>query len=75
MEEESSGRIIELEYSKTETEPLSIKFIVCAIDDSMQFVSMYPCVREGAIIPLKITEMEEWKNGLEAWITGELIMK
>lgn len=72
LEEESSGRIIELEYSKTETEPLSIKFIVCAIDDSMQLVSMYPCVREGAIIPLKITEIEEWKNGLEAWITGEL---
>ena len=48
---------------------------MCAIDDSMQFVSMYPCVREGTIIPLKITEIEEWKNGLEAWITGELIMK
>jgi len=24
-------------------------------------------------IPLKITEIKEWENGLEAWVTGELV--
>lgn len=35
-------------------------------------VSGYPVVKEGILLPLKITEIKDWDNGLEGWITAEL---
>jgi hypothetical protein len=72
QEEETRGRVIEIEYSEKGKESISIRSVCCVANDSIQLMSMYPCVKEGVVLPLKIIEIKEWENGLEAWIIGEL---
>lgn len=70
--EKSHGKVFEIEYSKQKDDALSVRVVIAASDDSNQLMSMYPVVRDGTIIPITITEIKEWTNGLEAWIEGEL---
>lgn len=72
LDEAGYGRVIELEYFEENDDPISIRLIFCPTDEGNQLVSMYPCVKKGSILPLKITQIKEWTNGLEGWITGEL---
>lgn len=66
------GRIAELEYSEKPDDEISIRLIISHTEESNQLISMYPCVKAGVSILLKITEITEWQNGVEAWIRGEL---
>ena len=65
------GRVIEVEYSKKD-DSIAIRIIFCPIDDSIQLISVYPCVKKGVQLSLKIAGITEWENGLEAWISAEL---
>lgn len=72
LEEKGHGKVIELEYFENKEEPLSVRLLFCEVDSGVQLVSMYPCVKDGITLSLKITEIKEWTNGIEGWITGEL---
>lgn len=68
------GRVAMLEYDGGNPESeIVIRNVVAADDDKkLLLVSGYPLVKNGAEVSLKITKIEEWQNGLEAWITAEL---
>lgn len=68
------GKVAMLEYDGGNPESeIVIRTVVAADDDKkLQLVSGYPLVKNGVELSLKITEIEEWQNGLEAWITAEL---
>lgn len=64
------GKVFELEYSLDEKDDLSVRVIIAAQEGSNQFVSFYPVVRNGVKVSVKINDIKEWQNGLEAWIEG-----
>ena len=69
IEGKTHGRVIEVEYSKKD-DSIAIRIIFCPIDDSIQLISAYPCVKKGVQLSLKIAGITEWENGLEAWISA-----
>ena len=71
IEGKTHGQVIELEYSKND-DSIAVRMIFCPIDDSVQLISAFPCVKKGVLLSLKITKIIEWENGLEAWIIAEL---
>lgn len=65
------GKVFELGYLNRHDDSLSVRILIAALEDSNQVISMYPVVKDGALFSLKITEIKEWNNGLEGWITAE----
>lgn len=74
VEEKFHGKTAVLEFDgKNPDSAIVIRsLIVETKDGTKQFASAYPVVKSGTVISLKIEEIEEWENRLEAWITGEL---
>lgn len=68
------GKVVILEFdAEDSTSPITVRNVIAQDNDNkLSLVSGYPVVRQGVLIPLKITEIKEWENGLEAWVTGEL---
>lgn len=68
------GKVAILEYDggNPESEIVIRSVIAPDEDKKLTLVSGYPLVKNGVELSLKITEIEEWQNGLEAWITAEL---
>jgi len=71
-DETKFGKVAVLEYSSGEKDPIIFRSCIACLKDSNQLVSLYPLVKEGVRLPVKITEIKEWTNGLEAWVTGEI---
>ncbi len=66
------GKVVLLEYSTKPRDPIVFRICVACLKNSNQIVSIYPFVKEGALISIKITKIIKWENELEAWIEGEL---
>ncbi len=69
------GKVVILEFDAGDSDsPITVRNVIAQDNDNkLSLVSGYPVVRRGVLIPLKITEIKEWENGLEAWVTGELV--
>lgn len=65
------GRVIVLEHYEDEDSPICERLSTVPLKDSVQLISGYPVVRKGVKVSLKIVNILEWTNKLEAWITGE----
>lgn len=74
LDEKLHGEVAMLEYDKGDSDsPIVVRNVIATDKDNKNtLVSGYPVVRGGNLLPLKITEIKEWDNGLEAWITAEL---
>ena len=74
LDEKIHGEVAMLEYDKGDSDsPIVVRNVIATDKDNKNtLVSGYPVVRGGNLLPLKITEIKEWDNGLEAWITAEL---
>lgn len=70
--DDRGGRVIVLEHYEDEDSPICERLSTVPLQDSVQLVSAYPVIRQGVKIPLKIVNILEWTNKLEAWITGEI---
>lgn len=73
-DEKIHGKVAMLEYNRgDEDSPVVIRNVIAvAKDNTLSLVSGYPVVKEGRRLSLKITEIIEWENELEAWISAEL---
>ena len=69
------GKVAILEFDAGDSaSPITVRNVIAQDNDNkLSLASGYPVVRRGVQIPLKITEIKEWENGLEAWVTGELV--
>ena len=69
------GKVAILEFDAGDSDsPITVRNVIAQNNDNkLSLVSGYPVVRQGVLIPLKITEIKEWENGLEAWVTGKLV--
>lgn len=69
------GKVAILEFDAGDSDsPITVRNVIAQNNDNkLSLVSGYPVVRQGVLIPLKITEIKEWENGLEAWGTGKLV--
>ena len=71
--EKMHGKVAIIEYDGGSADaPIVIRNVIAMNRGQMELVSGFPVVRNGTLIPLKVTEIKEWQNGLEAWIQGEL---
>lgn len=75
LRENLHGKVVVIEFDEGDSDSdIVIRDIIAeGKDGKNELVSGYPVVRGGVHIPLKIEEIKEWENGLEAWITGELV--
>ena len=55
-----------------EDNSVSVKMILSDNDGSAELISAYPCATHGAYVHVKIRKINEWENGLEATVEGEL---
>ena len=62
------GKVAILEFDAGDSaSPITVRNVIAEDNDNkLSLVSGYPVVRGGVLIPLKITEIKEWENGLEA---------
>ena len=74
LDEKLHAEVAMLEYDKGDSDSsIVVRNIIAPDKDNKNtFVSGYPVVRGGNLFTLKIIEITEWDNGLEAWITAEL---
>lgn len=74
LDEKLHGKVAMLEYDNGNSDsPIVVRSVVATTkENNLTLVSGYPVVKDGNLIPLKITEIKEWDNGLEGWITAEL---
>lgn len=76
LEEKLHGPVAILEYDKGDRESAIVIRNVIAADNnkkSNSLVSGFPVIKGGNRITLKISKIQEWENGLEGWITAELV--
>ena len=73
LDEKLHGEVAMLEYAKGDSDsPIVVRNVIATDKDNKNtLVSGYPVVRGGNLLPLKITEIKEWDNELEGWITAE----
>ena len=69
------GKVAILEFDARDSDsPITVRNVITQNNDNkLSLISGYPVVRQGVLIPLKITQIKEWENGLEAWVTGTLV--
>lgn len=74
LDEKLHGKVAMLEFDNGDNDsPIVVRSVVATTkDNKLTLVSGYPAVKGGILLPLKITEIKEWDNGLEGWITAEL---
>ncbi len=74
LDEKLHGVAAILEYNKGDGEsPIVVRSVIATNKDNKNvLVSGYPVIKRGLRLSLKISEIKEWENGLEGWITGEL---
>lgn len=74
LEKNLHGKVSMLEYDRNDKKSSIVVRSVVATNenDKLSLVSSYPVVKRGTILSLKITEIKEWNNGLEAWLTAEV---
>lgn len=74
LDEKLHGKVAMLEFDNGDNDsPIVVRSVVATTkDNKLTLVSGYPVVKDGILLPLKITEIKEWDNGLEGWITAEL---
>ena len=74
LDEKLHGKVAMLEFDNGDNDsPIVVRNVVATTkDNKLTLVSGYPVVKDGILLPLKITEIKEWDNGLEGWITAEL---
>ncbi|MCR5400905.1 MAG: DUF4299 domain-containing protein [Treponema sp.] len=74
LDEKLHGVAAIIEYNKGDSDsPIVIRDVIAKNKENKNvFVSGYPVIKTEDCISLKISEIQEWENGLEGWITGEL---
>ena len=74
LDEKLHGKVLMLEFDNgVKTSPIVVRSVIAATkDNKLTLVSAYPVVKGGIVLSLEITEIKEWENGLEGWITAEL---
>lgn len=73
LDNKMHGTVSVLEYDGGSEGPLVIRNVIAENEEKANtLASGYPVVRDGTLLPITITEIKEWTNGLEAWIEGEL---
>ena len=73
LDSELHGQVSILEYDGGSEGPIVVRNVIAENEEKANtLASGYHVVKNGIMLPLKITEIKEWENGLEAWITGVL---
>lgn len=73
LESKLHGQVSILEYDGGSEGPIVVRNVIAENEEKANtLASGYPVVKDGILLPLKIIEIKEWTNGLEAWITAEL---
>lgn len=69
------SKVFMLEYPKAANSKISVRNILAVTNMGNELLSIYPVVRAGNTIPIRITNIIEWSNKLEAWIAGDIALK